>query len=305
MSERLLQMSGIVADLIYEVDQVPAAGAEAIVTGFQITPGGGYNALIAAKRAGLSVCYGGSIGSGPFAQIALKGLESEDIPFLQNQNTERDQGCCTVLLDKDGERTFIASDGAEGYVNAESLAQIRFTDYEWTLLSGYALHYPNSREVIANWLQKEPANSRLVFDPTPIVASLAQDDVRAALARADWVSANSSEAAILTGHADPGQAARSLARNRTGGAVVRKGAAGCVVATADLCKEIPPFDVQAIDTNGAGDTHIGSFIAHLSQTGDPALAARFANAAAAISTKFKGPATAPTAQYMKRVLINQ
>lgn len=305
MSERLLQMSGIVADLIYDVDQVPVAGAEAIVTGFQITPGGGYNALIAAKRAGLSVCYGGSIGSGPFAQIVLKRLETEEIPFLQSQNPERDQGCCTVLLDKDGERTFIASDGAEGYVNEESLARIRSTDFEWTLLSGYALHYPNSRRAIVNWLQKEPVTSRLVFDPTPIIASLAPDELRAALARADWVSANSNEAAILTGHQDPGLAARSLARNRTGGAVVRKGAAGCVVATARQCAEIPPFEVQAIDTNGAGDTHIGSFIAHLSQTGDPALAARFANTAAAISTTIKGPASAPTAQYMKTVLNNQ
>lgn len=38
MNGRLLQMSGIVADLLYDVKQVPAAGKEAIVSGFQIAP---------------------------------------------------------------------------------------------------------------------------------------------------------------------------------------------------------------------------------------------------------------------------
>jgi len=101
--------------------------------------GGGYNALIAAKRAGLSVCYGGPVGRGPFAQLVLNALENEGIADLQTPGESHDQGCCTVLVDKAGERTFIASDGAQGYVSAEALAPIRFDEFEWTLLSGYAL----------------------------------------------------------------------------------------------------------------------------------------------------------------------
>ncbi len=302
MSARLLQMSGIVADLIYEVDRVPAAGKEAIVSGFEIAPGGGYNAMVAAKRTGLHVSYGGGVGSGPFAGIVLEGLKSEGIPVLRTPDAERDQGCCTVLIDQDGERTFVASDGADGHATPQSLAQIRFADFDWTLLSGYPLHYRNSRGALADWLRKESSISRLVFDPAPIVASLAQDDVRAALGRAEWVSANLHEAAVLTSHSDPAIAAKALAKDRIGGAVVRNGAAGCVVATADICVEAPAFRVQPIDTNGAGDTHVGSFVAHLSRTGDPDRAARFANTAAAISTTIKGPASAPTTEQINRAL---
>lgn len=207
-----------------------------------------------------------------------------------------------MLLDQDGERTFIASDGAEGHVTSEALAQISFSGFDWTLLSGYALHYRNSRGALADWLLKEPSISRLVFDPAPIVGSLKQDDLRAALTRAEWVSANLHEAAILTGHSDPITAAKALAKDRTGGAIVRNGGTGCVVATANICADIPSFRVQAIDTNGAGDTHVGSFIAHLSQTGDPERAARFANTAAAISTTIKGPASAPTAEQIVTAL---
>ncbi|MBT3141012.1 ribokinase [Phaeobacter gallaeciensis] len=302
MTARFLQMSGIVADLLYEVDQVPVAGKEAIVSSFKIAPGGGFNAMVAAKRAGLRVCYGGSIGSGPFANLVREGLSAEEIPFLRTQDMYRDQGCCTVLIDQNGERTFIASDGAEGHVTPEALAQINFVDFEWTLLSGYALHYRNSRGALTDWLHKTPAISGLVFDPAPIVASLAPNDLQVVLSRAEWVSANLHEAAILTAHSDPVTAAKALAKDRPGGAIVRNGAAGCVVATAEICVEIPAFPVQVIDTNGAGDTHVGSFIANFSQTGDPELAARFANTAAAISTTIKGPATAPTAEQINRVL---
>ena len=199
------------------------------------------------------------------------------------------------MIDQDGERTFIASDGAEGHVTQKDLSGINFADFEWALLSGYALHYPNSRGALSDWLRKDTGPLRLVFDPAPIVAALAQDVVQAALARAEWVSANLHEATILTGCSDPTAAAKALAANRAGGAVVRNGAAGCVLCTAEICVEIPPFNVQAIDTNGAGDAHIGSFIAHLSQTGDPSGAASFANVAAALSTTVKGPASAPTA----------
>lgn len=296
MTGRLLQMSGIVADLLYEVEQVPAPGEEAIVSGFTIAAGGGFNAMAAAKRAGMIVCYGGSIGSGPFANVVLEGLNTEGVPFLRSQDLTRDQGCCSVLIDKNGERTFIASDGAEGHVTSGALAQISFNDFDWTLLSGYALHYKGSQQALCGWLESENSIPNLVFDPSPVVAAIPQEILEAALKRAYWVSANAREATVLTGITDPVAAAIALAADRPkdGGAIVRNGAKGCVVATAHYCKELPPCDVDAIDTNGAGDTHVGSFIARLARGDDPYHAAEYANVAAAISTTEKGPATAPS-----------
>jgi sugar/nucleoside kinase (ribokinase family) len=56
---------------------------------------------------------------------------------------------------------------------------------------------------------------------------------------------------------------------------------------------VPGFPVTAIDTNGAGDTHAGTFIAALARGADARGAARIANAAAAFSVTRRGPATAP------------
>lgn len=296
MTNRLLQMSGVVADLLYQVEAVPAAGEEAIVKGFSITPGGGFNAMVAAKRAGMMVFYGGSIGSGPFAKIIREGLNTEGIPFLRAQDLTRDQGCCTVMIDPQGERTFVASDGAEGHVTTEDLAQISFAEFDWTLLSGYTLHYPGSRNALHQWLSADERIKNLVFDPSPIIASLPREVLQTAMNRASWISANAREAAILSGHTDPAVAARALADTRPGdgGAIVRLGKEGCILALPDALHHIAPYRVQAVDTNGAGDAHVGSFIARLACGDTPKEAVTYANVAAALSTTQQGPATAPT-----------
>ena len=295
MENRLLQVSGVVVDLIYEVAAVPRSGEEALVTGFSILPGGGFNAMVAARRAGMVVSYGGSLGTGPFADIAVNGLNAEGIPILWPRIPACDQGCCCVMVDPEGERTFVASDGAEGRVGKADLDRINLAKFDWTLLSGYSLHYRNSRDAFHDWLKRENRIPRLVFDPSPLAASLASDIVGSAMDRAFWISANAREAAALTGLADPQEAAAALSAGRPagGGAVVRTGGEGCIIACGGSCSRVPPHRVKVTDTNSAGDIHIGSFIAKLAETGEPETAARYANVAAAISITRKGPATAP------------
>ena len=307
MGNRLLQMSGVVVDLVYDVEAVPRAGEEAMVTGFRVMPGGGFNAMVAARRAGMDVCYGGSLGTGPFADIAMNGLRAETIPVLLPRHTAADQGCCCVLVDPAGERTFVASDGAEGRMSREELDKIYFTDFDWTLLSGYALHYMGSRDAIHRWLKQADPIPRLVFDPSPVAGFLASELLGSAMERALWISANEREATVLTGLVDPRDSAAALAEGRPddGGAVVRNGADGCIVAFGGRCTEIPPHHVRVTDTNSAGDTHVGSFIAKLAETGQPETSALYANIAAAISTTRKGPATAPASREVNAALEKQ
>ncbi|MEM6887083.1 MAG: PfkB family carbohydrate kinase [Pseudomonadota bacterium] len=298
MSARLLQMSGIVVDLMYQVDAVPHPGEEAIVNGFSIAAGGGFNAMVAAKRAGMEVHYGGSLGNGPLAKIVRKALNTEAIPCLRATDRVRDQGCCTVMIDRTGDRTFVSGDGAEGHTTTRALARLDPESFDWTMLSGYALHYPGSRSAFCKWLQSDAPAFRLVFDPSPVVAALSAQALAAARARATWISANVREAAVMTGETDPLQAAKALARHlpAEGGAIVRDGPNGCVVAAADDCEAIPGHPVVPVDTNGAGDSHLGSFVARLALGDSPMEAARYANVAAALSTTKHGPATAPERQ---------
>jgi sugar/nucleoside kinase (ribokinase family) len=294
MIPRLVQLSGVIVDHIYWVEAVPRAGEEAIVRRAVLCAGGGYNAMVAARRAGMAVAYAGTLGSGPFAEIVAAALADEGIGPLRERLAGRDQGCCTCLIDRAGERTFVAASGADGIVMAADLTALSIGAGDWCLLSGYALGYRDSRAALTEWLEARAGKINLVFDPSPLVAQIPEPSRAAARSAATWVSANRAEATALTGCADPEAAAATLA-HRPGGAIVRDGANGCVLATADSPpRHIPGHPVRAVDTNGAGDTHIGAFIATLAETGDPFRAARFANIAAALSTTQEGPSTAPT-----------
>ncbi|MEM9048323.1 MAG: PfkB family carbohydrate kinase [Pseudomonadota bacterium] len=306
---RLLQLSGAVVDLVYRVEALPDPGGEAPASAFAALPGGGFNAMVAARRAGLAVSYGGGLGSGPFAALVRNGLETEGIPPLRPADPDADQGSCVVLVDPSGERSFVSWPGAENHADPGELA--RLPAAAWTLLSGYAL-CGRDRAALARYAADLPRSTRLVFDPAPMVAEIPPAVLYPVLARTDWISANLAEARTITRAEEPGAAARSLLRlcAHAEGAVLRAGALGCWLAQGrgagrePAVIHIPAFAVQPIDTNGAGDTHIGAFIAALAGGATAPEAARFANAAAALSTTRQGPATAPDLSQIREFLAS-
>ncbi|BBI49920.1 hypothetical protein HORIV_23410 [Vreelandella olivaria] len=88
----LLQMTGPVMDLTYNVRAIPASGAEAEVTGFAMVVGGGFNAMAAAHAAGMAVRLGGSIGTGPLAGIVAERLKELGIDCARPAVAGHDQG---------------------------------------------------------------------------------------------------------------------------------------------------------------------------------------------------------------------
>lgn len=296
---RLIQLSGVIVDLVFRVEAVPAPGTEAVTHGLRVTAGGGFNAMVAARRFGLEVLYAGSLGSGPFATIAAGALEAAGIRALRPPRQDADQGVCVTLVDATGERSFIAREGADGLLGEEDLAALAPGPEDRLLLSGYALAYAGSRGALARWLAGPGARAGagLLFDPGPLVARLEPHALAAALAAALWVSANRAEAAVLTGRDDPAAAAEALAATRPagGGAVVRAGAEGAFLALpGGRARHLPGHRVVAVDSSGAGDTHVGAFLARLAAGDPPERAVELANIAAALSVTREGPATAPT-----------
>jgi len=294
----LLQMSGAVVDLVYRIDALPSPGSEVLASSSDIAAGGGFNAMVSAARAGLTVSYGGALGTGLFADRVAEAMERFGFACLRPRLAGQDQGSCVALIDAKGERSFVSRDGAEGLADPDGLAAIDPDRFDWLLLSGYTLCYPGSRELLSRWVEALPAGAKFVFDPSPVVGQIPQEILRSVLAKAHWISCNDREARTITGHVEPPLAARTLLENHcmaARGAIVRLGSEGCIV----LERDAEPLHVPAVrigpvvDTNGAGDTHIGAYLAALSRAMAPRDAALYANAAAALSTLRNGPATAP------------
>lgn len=78
--------------------------------------------------------------------------------------------------------------------------------------------------------------------------------------------------------------------------LLKLGAGGLLLATREARARIPGYQVQAVDATGAGDTLAGAFLARAVAGDDAWQAARYANAAAALSTTGYGAvAPIPTA----------
>ncbi|MGB9605961.1 MAG: carbohydrate kinase family protein, partial [Bryobacteraceae bacterium] len=114
------------------------------------------------------------------------------------------------------------------------------------------------------------------------------EDLGPALAWTDLVFVNREETIALAGTGDLAEAARIFAAHGAGMIVFKLAAAGCAVWEGGEMEHIPAFEVEAVDTTGAGDCFAGAFLATWSGGAGAREAARLANAAAALSVTCLG-----------------
>lgn len=293
---RLILVDSVVVDVVLNVDALPERGSDTLVDRSNSFAGGGFNVMAAASRLGLASVYGGVVGLGPFATIAQEAMRAEDIVIATAPIDDVDTGFVVAIIEQGGERTFLTSVGAEATLSTGQLDELDVTESDFVYFSGYALLHESNARALISFLKRIPTSTCFLFDPGPVVNDIPDALLDAVFERVDWFSCNAREAALLTNSPDVEGAAQILrGRMRHGGVIVRNGAAGCVVALSERHSElVPGFAVESIDTNGAGDCHVGAFAAQLALGRPPIESARWANAAAAMSTTKHGPATGPT-----------
>jgi sugar/nucleoside kinase (ribokinase family) len=299
---RLVLVGSILVDILLYLDHLPERGGDSLAQRALLTSGGGFNVLVGAKRLGMPVAYAGRVGDGPMGMQVVSDLASAGIPLMLPQVVGEDTGFDIGLVESDAERTFITSPGAESRLRLENLNTLPLETGDAICVSGYDLCYPVSGASLEAWLPTLPLCYALVFDPGPLVAEIPGTRLQQVLARSDIVSLNAREISLLTGTTAIPEAARRLVpRIAPGGYVIaRAGAQGCWLASETVSPyAIPARTAHAVDTTGAGDTHVAALLARLASGDDMYQAARAANIAASISVERIGPATGPTQQELE------
>ncbi|GAB3616864.1 PfkB family carbohydrate kinase [Okibacterium endophyticum] len=308
MTGRLVYTGNVIVDIVVDVDRIPEPGGDTIAGSSEVTAGGGYNVMIAAARDGADVLYAGQYGAGIFGGIVRSALADAGFDLAQPGLDDVDSGYSIVIVDETAERTFITHVGAEGRLDATAIGSVAAADDDIVVVSGYSLAHPVNAAALPGWLDTLPERTKVVLDPSPLVAELPPDVLERVLSRTDVLTANAREMRLLAGSTGPADlalaAAEAVQRLRRGGTVLaRDGAAGCIVADGSgETRAIAGFPVDPIDTTGAGDAHTGVLVAALLRGEPLADAVRRANAAAAVAVSRRGPATAPTAAETDRLL---
>ena len=176
---------------------------------------------------------------------------------------DAETGSIVIMVAPDGERTMFSDRGANLRLRRSDVPARLFDGAAALHLTGYTFCEPALLEV-ALWLVGQARARGMAFTVDPgSAAFLARMEPDAFLSYTEGAAVcfpNRDEAAILTGEADPMVMAARLTRHY-GVAVVKLGAAGCVLAVpGEPSVPIAACPAQVTDTTGAGDAFCGAFL---------------------------------------------
>ena len=307
---RVVLMGQILVDLAVRGEALPSPGGDvwAIDEGMHV--GGGFNALVAARRMGAEAVSLSPIGDGPYSSLIQAALTREGIADLGPRIAGIDNGFCIAFTDRTGERTFISTKGAETMATASAWADFVRTMHPGDVLyiDGYLMDHPTNREAAEAALRALPEGVRVLLDVSPVIgipSTLPSDGVIVSMnhREAQEIAQQSGDSSVLDRCREPREAARAMLSLLGRPVLVRAGAEGAYIGrpaqpetntTADEVIAIPTPRVEAIDTNGAGDAHSGVLAVSLAQGIPLERALLLANCAGALSTTVVGPASCPT-----------
>lgn len=301
---RLVVVGTVLVDILLYLDQLPGPGGAAIAARSVVSAGAGYNLLAGTERLGLPAAYAGLVGRGPFGAMVRSALDGAGVPILLPAR-DGDTGFDVGLVEAGSERqpTFLGAPGVESELRLSDLRSIALVPGDAVYLSGYDLWYPGQGHDLATWIPELAPDYLFVFDPGPLIGEIAVERVGAAIARADILSLNTSEATVLAGQHPAADQAEQLARAIPPGGwvTVRTGPGGCWVAPHQgRARHLPARPTTPVDTTGAGDAYLAALLARLAAGDDFPGAAGWANLAASLAIEEPGPATGPSAAELAR-----
>jgi len=230
------------------------------------TAGGGSAANVAAWLAGEGVptSYVGRVGDDALGRESVAALTERGVGLWVTVDPERTTGTCIVLVEPGGERSMLPDTGANATLLPADVPPTVFRPGAHLHLSGYTLLNEGSREAGLTALSLAAA-ADLTVSVDPSSAALLEGVGAARFLAwtrgADLLLANADEAAVLSGVADPRQAAAQLGDTYRE-VVVKLGADGALWQQGFITASAPAErGVEVIDTTGAGDAFAAGFLA--------------------------------------------
>lgn len=264
--------------------------------------GGGFNALVAARRMGAEAISLSPIGAGPHASIIEAALAREGIVDAGPRVDGVDNGFCVAMIGHDAERTFISTKGAETMTPETAWADfVRMMNPGDVLyIDGYLMDHPANREAAEAALRVLPEGVRVLLDVSPVIGIPESLPAHHAIISMNSVEARAiAKQSRLDGYLPFDSLSCRLAQTLGRDTLIRLGASGAYFAryaspdSETSAAHIPTPTVDAVDTNGAGDAHTGVLAASLALGIPLERGLVLANCAGALASTVPGPASCP------------
>lgn len=255
--------------------------------------GSAANTIVALASLGGSGYYSCKVANDEDGHLFLKDLTDNGVSTNLNPRhlSAGITGKCLVMVSPDAERTMntylgITSDFSVNELNADALA-----DSDYLFIEGYLVTSSTGREAMKTArkiAQENGVKVSLTFSDPSMVKYFKPQLQEVVGESVDLLFCNEEEAMLYTDTTTLA-AAREALRTVAAKFVVTRGRNGAMIFDGDTYIDIEPYEVLAIDSNGAGDMFSGAFLYGITSGHSYASAGKLASKAGSEVVSKYGP----------------
>ncbi|PKR85532.1 ribokinase [Heyndrickxia camelliae] len=280
-------------DLVVSASKRPNAGETIIGDSFKTVPGGkGANQAVAAARLGAEVYMIGCVGKDNYGNTILDNFRNNNvcIDFVEPV-THSETGTAHIVL-AEGDNSIIVVKGANDYITPDFINKAKSVIQTADIVLIQQEIPEETVEHVAELC--DFFQVPLILNPAP--ARVISENV---IEKAAYLTPNEHETSILFEDMTKEEALRKYPNKL----LITEGRNGVRYFNGEVEVLVPSYNVEAVDTTGAGDTFNAAFAVALSEGKSIENSLQFANRAASLSVmKFGAQGGMPTRSEVERNL---
>ena len=262
------------------------------------------NTVVAINQFGGKSFYSCLVAKDELGKFFLDDLKRNgvDTNMVYESCPEGHTGRCLVMTTSDAERTLNTFLGVSSFLSPEHLDEQAIKNSTYVYLEGYLVASPKGLEAMKEAkriAEKSKVSTALTFSDPSMVKYFSTQMQEIVGASVDLLFCNEEEAMIFTGTNSVNEAREKLKQVAKRFAITL-GANGALIYDGDTFIQIEPYNVRALDTNGAGDMFSGAFLYSITHGHSFAEAGKLASLASSKVVAQWGPRLQP--DQMKRIL---
>ena len=224
--------------------------------------GSAANSVMAFSAFGGSAYFACKVGDDDDGRFYLNGLQDVAIGYAKRYAAKQTTGKCVVMISDDAERTMQTHLGVNVGLSIDDIDEQALKHSQWLYFEGYLVTTDSAKQAAIHArkvAQTHGVKVALSFSDPGIVQGFKQGLIEMMGERPDWVFCNEEEAYVFCDTRSLDKAVAHL-QSIAHGFAITLGDKGALVFDGAHLHTIAAIDVQAIDTNGAGDAFAGGFM---------------------------------------------
>lgn len=295
IKNRVGVIGSINTDIVCQTEKLPQVGETVMGETFNILFGGkGANEAVAAARLGESVNLLGCVGDDMFSKNAIANLHTEGVHITAVKQIKGVKGGIANIVVSNKNNQIIVIPGANSLVDKKYVTKYSSRIKECSILGGQ-FEIPLDSLLLASQICVKNG-IKFVLNPSPI-----QKYPKELFNNATFVVVNELELKEIDGYNE--KQPYALLEKHPNKIILTKGAEGAFFHNGTTLVNCPAAKVKALDTTGAGDTFLGSFMVAINKGMEMQDAVTFANICAGLKTQKLGAQTGmPTLDEVKKYI---